>query len=223
MKIRGYQLRFIRTNQEVLTIGMLVSISGKMPKVRPRPTKSKPNEGHEELGCIMGIQEDDRLGTTYIVMEYGDGKWHKYIEEKLIPIAPVLISDDKLSHRCVIFVETGHMEICEFPQGNMDADYVINNNGIPYHKSIVKRVVARPHEIGHVLNFGPPHDRNGAWKWEGEGDSKRLLYLEELHRDVLPNLFDKGGNVRVVVGEDNKPIFMEGEIIIDAYNLYSVL
>jgi hypothetical protein len=219
MKIRGYQLTFIRTNQEILTIGTLVSITGKIPTLRPRPKNSKPNEGHEELGRIMDIQEDERLGTIYVVMEYADGKWHKYIEEKLLPIAPVLVTDDNITtyQSVVINLKTNEMVLAILQADN---DYVSVTDTI-LHKSDVKRVVARPHEIGHVLNYGPPHDRNGAWKWDGEGEDQRLLFLEVLHPDVIPQLFDRGGIVRVVVGEDDKPIFTEGEIVMDAYNLYS--
>lgn len=225
MKIRGYQLKFIRTNP-YLTIGMLVSITGKIPTTRPRPSNSKPNEGHMELGRIMGIKEDNRLGTIYVVMEYGTGKMHKYVEDKLLAIAPVLVSEDKFTNDCVVYlIPSGEMLIGRRKHGT-HIDYISFDDGRIYHKNDAKRIVARSHEIGHVLNYGPPHDRNATWKRVLESDGEEegiLLYLEELHRDVLPRLFDNGGVVRVLVGEDDNPIFHEGKIVIDAYNLYSVL
>lgn len=215
MKIRGYQLRFIKTHPTYLTTGMYVSLNGILP-IGEYPMEPHRG-GTPNLGLILQVIEDKRLGTIYKVKEDETGEIHKYIEDKLCSIAPVLVSDDKITSKCIFYVDSGRMEQCEFPEGNEDKNYVINTQGEPFHKSTVKRIVARSHEIAYVVNDGPPHDRNQTWKTI---DGK-LLYLEVLHPDIISRLVYYGSNVRVLVGDDDKPLFFEGKIVIDAYGLYN--
>lgn len=206
IKTKEYQLKFISTNPEVLTMGMLVSISGKLPTLEFKKKASKL--GHPELGRIMGIQEDDRLGTTYIIMEYATGEWHKYIEDKLIAIAPVIVSEDRIiSHATVVYInETSEMVIGRRERGT-DIDEITLDDGRVLHKNEMKRVVARPFDIGYIVNNGPPHDRNHDWK---DG-----LYLEEVHPDIIPKLYFMGGKIDLVMGDDLRPEFYNEKIIID--------
>ena len=202
IKTKEYQLKFISTNPEVLTMGMLVSISGKLPSLESKKKASKL--GHPELGRIMGIQEDDRLGTTYIIMEYATGEWHKYIEDKLIAIAPVIVSEEPIGY-LNIFIHDGRLHICK--QIDSSKGLIIDNEGVEYPVSLCQRLAARPFDIGYIVNSGPPHDRNRNWK--------SGLYLEEVHPDIIPKLYFMGGKIDLVIGDDYRPEFYNEKVIID--------
>jgi hypothetical protein len=217
MKIRGYKLRFIRYESDLYK-GMLVSLNGQLP-IGEYPMEPHRG-GTPNLGTIHNVIEDKRLGTIYEVKEDETGRIHKYIEEKLCPISAVFVSDDKVEIG-KLFYHDGVMDICdEVIEGNergVVRCLVGRQTKKVYIASMCDKVVARSHEIALVVNDGPPHDHNQTWKFE---DGK-YLYLEDLHSKEISRLVYYGSKVRVLVDDENKPIFFEGKVIIDGYNMYS--
>ena len=216
MKIRKYQLQFIIIDTDQLSMGMLVSVSRDITNFQPKPSDSTSKQVYPELGQIMNIQDDERLGVIYNVYEYITGEYNNYIGEKLLAISPVLVSDDIISSNSIFYIN-GYLHICREPVNS--SGFLRDINGLLYQGNLCKLVIARPYELAYIVNDGPPHDRNYNWK---RIDGK-LLYLEVLHSNVIPNLVLNGGSVNIILGDDGEVEFFDGKVIIDRYGDYTRL